>query len=144
MPTIAPYQNIIASSIGAHGSMVLPCSAFAEQGLENICSIAHDTYMMIAGEMAEAAKQDQAIPGRREIDAAGRALSRMTQRNLLRWAAVARAEGDLASARRLVDLVKSEHGESVGWMEETARLAFSDGRFDEAEALLRKRSTQHP
>src|SRR5690349_9939044 len=112
--------------------------------LENICSIAHDTSMIIAGEMAEVVNQDRAIPGQREIDAAGRALSRMTQRNLLRWAAVARADGDLASARRLVDLVRSQHGESVGWMEEAARLSFSEGRFDEAEALLRKRCANHP
>src|SRR6478735_3879412 len=119
-------------------------SRFVGGTLENICSIAHHTHMMIAGGMAEAVDQDQAIPGRREIDAAGRALARMTQRNLLRWAAVARADGDLASARRLVDLVRSQHGESVGWMEEAARLSFSEGQFDEAEALLRKRSTRHP
>ena len=48
--------------------------------------------MMIAGEMTEAANQERTMPGRSEIEAAGRAIGRMPQRTLLRWAGVLRAE----------------------------------------------------
>src|SRR6478609_6403239 len=113
-------------------------------GLENICSIAHDIAMMIAGEMIEAANQEQAMPGRSEIDAAGRAIGRMPQRTLLRLAGVLRADGDLASARILIDASRTAYGESVGWLEEAARLAYSEGDFPEAERLLTTRRSMHP
>src|SRR3954469_13165852 len=100
--------------------------------------------MMIAGEMTEAANQERVMPGRPEIEVAGRAIGRMPQRTLLRWASVLRAEGDLDSARTLIDVSRKAYGESVGWLEEAARLAYAEGNFSETERLLTTRQSNHP
>jgi len=84
------------------------------------------------------------LPGRAEIEDARWAFGRIPASIELRWAAGLRARGDLDDAAELIEGVRTHHGETAGWLEEAARLAFARGEFDRAEGLLRQRCDRYP
>ncbi len=84
------------------------------------------------------------LPGRAELEAARWALGRIPLKIELRWASALRAGGAYDVAADLIEGIRTHHGETASWLEEAARLAFSEGRYDQAEGFLRARLDRFP
>jgi ATP-dependent DNA helicase RecQ len=99
---------------------------------------------MTAMDASPATDNRTELPGRSEIESARWAFGRIPASIELKWAAALRARGDFDDAQELLDGVRTHHGETAGWIEEAARLAFASNAFDRAEGLLRQRIERYP